>query len=80
MTKTKKQTKRRKGQPAKKVIVIRKDYIRRLIAGLRSQIAKDPATIEAIKAAREGAIPWKWVDAAILCDVVEKDILKNRNA
>ena len=79
MTKTKKQTKRRKGQSASKAIVIRKDYIRRLIAGVRWAIEKAPENIEAGKIAGKGAITGNWLDAALLCDVVEKEIVKNKS-
>jgi len=54
---------------------IRKDYIRRLIAGVRKQMAKDPRTIEAVKEFGEEVTIGAWLDASILCCVIEKDIL-----
>ena len=78
MTKPKKQTKRRKGQSASKAIVIRKDYLRRLIAGVRKIVKAAPENIEARKHGR-GAINIRWLDVVLLCDVVEKEIVKNKS-
>lgn len=55
----------------------RKDYIRRLIVGVREQIAKDPETIEINEQVTEygDLTPAKWVDADLLCSVIEKEVL-----
>ena len=79
MTKTKKQTQLRKGQSASKEIVIRKDYLRRLVAGVRKAIREAPDNIEASKTCGKGALTGRWIDAALLCDVVEKEIVKNKS-
>lgn len=79
MTKTKKQTKRRKGQSASKAIVIRKDYLRRLVSGVRKAIREAPENIAASKIYGKGALTGQWLDAALLCDVVEKEIVKNKS-
>lgn len=64
-------------QPAERVALTdeRKDYLRRLIAGVRRMIDKDPETINAREEFGEECITGKWIDASLLCLVVEKDIL-----
>ena len=46
------------------------DYIERLIIGVRKQIKKDYGW-----SGKEITIPAKWVDADILCDVIETEVL-----
>jgi len=46
------------------------DYIKRLIEGVREQAKKDFTAIEGDK-----CIPPKWLDAVLLCDVIEKELL-----
>ena len=76
MTKPKKVTKRRKVQSASKAIVIRKDYLRRLIASVRRMVREAPENVEARKHGK-GAINIRWLDVVLLCDVVEKEVIKN---
>lgn len=47
-----------------------KDYIERLIAGVRYQIDKEVTYHHG-----EKCYPSKWIDASILCDVIEREIL-----
>ena len=47
-----------------------KEYLTRLISGVREQVDKDTVEVEG-----EKCIPATWLDAAILCDVIEKEIL-----
>lgn len=61
-----------------KEIVIRKDYLRRLIAGVRKIVKTAPENVEARKHSR-GAINIRWLDVVLLCDVVEKEIVKNKD-
>jgi len=52
-----------------------REHLTRLIAGVREQAEKE---YEWSNAAQEPVIPPKWLDASILCDVVERDILNNK--
>ena len=47
-----------------------RDYLTRLIAGVREQAEKEYGVFDG-----EPTIPPKWLDAVLLCDVVERDIL-----
>ena len=58
----------------KKTVAIRKDYIKRLIAGARKVVRAAPENVEARKYGR-GAINIRWLDIVLLCDVVEADLL-----
>jgi len=46
-----------------------KEYLTRLIAGVRDRASKDFGEYEG-----EVTIPAKWLDAVLLCDVVEKEL------
>jgi len=50
-----------------------RDYLIRLIEGVREQVKKSYCW-----SGGEITIPAKWIDASILCDVVEREILNNR--
>jgi len=54
----------------------RRDFIKRLIKGVRNQCYQDPAITEAKEEYDEDIVPLKWVDAVILCRVIEEDVLK----
>ena len=58
---------------------IRKEYIRRLIAGVRKSMAEDPRTIAAVEECGEGVVIGTWLNAYLLCIVVEKDVLGEEN-
>lgn len=58
---------------------LRKDFIIRLIAGVRKQIEKDPREIKIREELGEDGISARWVDAASLCSVIEKDVLGYKN-
>ena len=58
---------------------VRKDYLRRLIAGVRSEMNKAPENVTAVTVAGKGAISARWLDVALLCDVVEAEVIKNKN-
>jgi hypothetical protein len=58
----------------------RKDYIRRLIAGVRRSMERDPDTIKARNEMGDEVTIGRWVDASILCDVVEQDVLSTTPA
>lgn len=47
-----------------------KDYLTRLIAGTREMAEKEYGEYDG-----EPTIPAKWMDAVLLCDVVEKELL-----
>ncbi len=49
-----------------------RDYAIKLIAGIRESAGKD-----AVKYGEEIAIPLNWIDALILCDVVERELIDN---
>jgi hypothetical protein len=51
------------------------DYLKRLIASARKTIASDPETIKAKEELGEGVTIGRWLDIALLCDVVEQDVL-----
>ena len=53
-----------------------KDYLRRLIIGVRKEMVKDPETIEAKAALGDEIMVHRWVDAELLCMTIEKDVLK----
>lgn len=53
----------------------RKDYLKRLIAGVRRQVDKDPTTIEVRAEYGDECTPARWIDAELLCSVIESDIL-----
>ena len=57
--------------------VVRKEYLTRLIAQVRKQIAKDPDTIAAAKEVGEVVIIGRWLDATLLCNIIEDEILNN---
>jgi hypothetical protein len=46
-----------------------KEYITRLIEGVREQAEKDYLEING-----EQCVPAKWLDALLLCDVIEKEL------
>lgn len=52
-----------------------KDYIRRLISGIREEMEKDPDMIRARANHREKAIIRRWFDVELLCYVIEKEVL-----
>jgi hypothetical protein len=52
------------------------DYLKRLIASARKSISTDPSTIKAVEEFGEGVTIAKWVDIALLCDVIESDVLQ----
>ena len=58
---------------------LRKDFIIRLIAGVRKQIEKDPREIKIREELGEDCISAKWIDASTLCRVIEKDVLGHKN-
>ncbi len=47
-----------------------KEYLTRLISGVREQIDKNTVEWKG-----EKCIPAPWLDAALLCDVIEKEML-----
>ena len=53
----------------------KKDYIRRLIAGVRKQIEKDPDIIKASADYGDDVTIARWMDASILCLVIEEYLL-----
>lgn len=55
--------------------IIRKDYMRRLIRGVRAMIEYDPDTINAKKELGDGVTISRWIDAKILCNIIEDDVL-----
>lgn len=48
-----------------------KDYLTRLIAGVREQAEKECEWF-----ANEPVTPPRWLDAVLLCDVVEKELIE----
>lgn len=54
-----------------------KDYMRRLISGVRQQIKKDPDTIKACNDCGDDVTIARWIDASILCDVIEDYLLND---
>lgn len=54
----------------------RQEYVRKLIAGVRKQCRIDPETIEASEEIGRQAIPARWIEAMILCDIVERELLR----
>ena len=46
------------------------DYLERLVEGVRGQVKKSYCWYDG-----EITIPAKWLDADILCDVIEKEVL-----
>lgn len=54
---------------------VRKDYMRRLIKGVRDMIEDDPDTIKARKELGDEVTIGRWIDAKILCNVIEEDVL-----
>ena len=60
---------------------IRVDYLKRLIAGVREGIKNAPENIEACEiTGEEGSLSSPWINVALLCDVVEKEILQSESA
>lgn len=57
----------------------RKDYIRRLIAGIRKEIEEDPDTIRA-KAEDGDVLINRWLDVSLLCLVIEEEVLGDDKA
>jgi hypothetical protein len=57
----------------------KKDYICRLIAGVRQQIEKDPDTIKAYNDCGDYVTIARWIDASILCDVIEDYFISKSN-
>ncbi len=53
----------------------RKDYLRRLIDGVRDQMASDPETVTAKLINGDETITSRWIDAELLCSVIECEIL-----
>ena len=60
---------------------VRKEYLARLIKGVREQRATDPDTIQAQKdcGGYEDVTIARWIDASILCDVIEEEVLSNKD-
>ena len=58
---------------------IRKDYLKRLIAGVREAKERDPDTIKAKEELGSQVTIAKWVDAELLCMVIENEILNNED-
>jgi hypothetical protein len=56
---------------------VRVEYLKKLISGVRRAIADDPDTITAKAEYGDDITIGRWVDASILCDVVERDLLSN---
>jgi hypothetical protein len=56
-----------------------KDYILRLIEGVRKQIEKDPDTIKACNELGDDVAIARWFDASILCDVIEDYFIYKSN-
>lgn len=56
---------------------VRKEYLRKLIAGVREQMAKDPEMIQARLEYGEEILTSRWWDAEILCLVIEQEVLDN---
>lgn len=54
---------------------MRKDYMMRLIAGVRESIDKDPDIIKAREEHGSEVINGVWLDAELLCRVVEEEVL-----
>lgn len=54
---------------------MRKDYIRRLIAAVRKQMELDHDVIKAVEEHGEGVLTSRWVDAELLCMVIEEEVL-----
>jgi len=54
----------------------RKEYIRALVDSVNKTISEEPENIEATQMNGEPAITGKWMDIALLCHVVEQDLLK----
>lgn len=53
----------------------RADFMRSLIEGIRKQIEADPATIAAKKKFGDGITIGTWMDAKLLCNTIEEDVL-----
>ena len=58
---------------------IDKDYLRRLIKGVRHQAGIDPETVEAKNMFDMELITARWIDAELLCLTIEQDILGDVN-
>ena len=59
---------------------IRKDYLKRLIEGVRYVMENDPEMIQAKAVFGDEATPSKWLDATLLCKVIEDEILNDQDA
>ena len=59
------------------MVTVRKDYIRRLIAGVRRIVKNAPENKKAERYLK-GSVSLKWIDIILLCDVIEEDVLRNR--
>jgi len=53
----------------------RKDYMRRLIAEIREDMADDPDIKKYREQFGEDVVTGKWVNISLLCDVVENEVL-----
>lgn len=58
---------------------VRKEYLLRLIRGVRKQIENDPETVAAKKELGDEVTIGKWADATFLCDIVEQEVIANEN-
>ncbi|MBU6232309.1 hypothetical protein KGP36_06780 [Patescibacteria group bacterium] len=54
---------------------VRKEYISRLIAGVRRERDSDPDTMRAKEECGEEVRISRWIDASILCLVIEEEVL-----
>lgn len=57
---------------------VRKDYLNRLICGVRKQIDNDIETVRIREECGEGAVTGRWADASVLCNVIESEVISNR--
>ena len=55
----------------------KKDYMRRLIKGIRIQESLDPDTIKARKDFGDDVTTGRWTDVELLCITIEQEILNN---
>lgn len=59
---------------------VRKEYLSRLIEGVRKQITEDPDTIQAQQECGYDDITIaRWIDATLLCAVIEEEVLANED-
>jgi len=53
----------------------KKEYLRKLMDGVRKQALLDPDTVKAREEIGRDLITNRWMDAMLLCDVVENEVL-----